>query len=113
MNKTTTSNYGRSNSAPFSDVCEFVTIITAEDADGYETPTETTTEVFCSVCGVVRSEFYEAMKAGIQMSLSLEVWEDDYNDAELLDFGKKRYKIERTFPTGHGTLQLYCSEVKR
>ena len=83
------------------------------DSDGYDTITELKTQVFCSVSGVVRSEFYEALKAGIEMSISLEVWEDDYNGAAALEYESKRFKVERSFPTGHGTLQLNCSEVKR
>lgn len=102
----------KSNRTPFSDVCELVATAKTKDADGYDVITETKTQVFCSVnIGVVRSEFYEALKAGIKASITVEIWEDDYNSAALIDFNSKRYKVERTYPTGHGTLELTCSEV--
>ena len=105
----------KSNKTPFSDICELVTMCAVEDAEGYENnSTETKTQVFCSVnAGVVRSEFYEALKAGVQLSVTVEMWEEDFNGAEYLDYNTKRYKIGRTYPTGHGTLELNCSEVKR
>jgi hypothetical protein len=102
----------KSNRTPFSDVCNLITVTATLDADGYETKSEAKVQVFCSVnVGVVRSEFYEALKAGVQLSATVEVWEDDYNAARLLEFDGKRYKIERTYPTGHGTIELTCSEV--
>lgn len=102
----------KSNRTPFSDVCELVTITTTKDSDGYDVNTETKTQVFCSVnIGVVRSEFYEALKAGVKASITVEIWEGDYNSAARIDFSGKRYKVERTYPTGHGTLELTCSEV--
>jgi hypothetical protein len=102
----------KSNRTPFSDVCELVVVTISKDADGYDVNTETKAQVFCSVnTGAVRSEFYEALKAGVKLSITVEVWQDDYNNATMLDFDEKRYKIERVYPTGHGTLELTCSEV--
>lgn len=57
---------------PTTDVCSLITVTTTETANGYETAAETASEVFCSVCdGVTRSEFYEAYKAGIKLSLTI------------------------------------------
>lgn len=104
----------KSNRTPFTDVCGLVKVATTEDADGYETNTESKRDVFCSVAaGVVRAEFYEAYKAGIELSMTVELWEDDYEADTLLDHDGKRYRIVRAYPTGHGTLQLTCAEVKR
>ena len=104
----------RSNNAPFTDVCSLIAVTTEQDSDGYESTTETSREVFCSVCdGVVRSEFYEAYKAGIRLSLTVEIWEDDYQKETILEHDGNRYQIERTYPSGHGTLELSCSEVVR
>lgn len=104
----------RSNNTPFADVCSLISTVATKDADGYDTVTETFRDVFCSISdGVVRSEYYEAMKAGIRLSITVEVWQDDYQKETLLDHNKTRYKIERTYPTGNGTLELSCSEVVR
>lgn len=102
----------KSNRTPFSDVCDLVVTSADNDPEGYETTTETKTQVFCSVnSGVVRSEFYAALKAGVKLSVTIEVWEDDFNGADKVNFGEKVYKIERTYPTGYGTIELNCSEV--
>lgn len=102
----------KSNRTPFSDVCELVATTKGTDADGYVTITETKTQVFCSVnTGVVRSEFYAALKVGVKLSVTIEVWEEDFNGADKVNFGDKVYKIERTYPTGYGTIELNCSEV--
>lgn len=104
----------RTNRTPFADVCSLISVTDAADVEGYKTSTETVSEVFCSICnGVVRSEWYEAYKAGIRLSLTVEVNEGDYAGQTLLDYDSKRYKIERTYPTGYGTLELSCSEEIR
>lgn len=104
----------RSNNTPFTDVCSLVTVTTTKDADGYDTTSETSREVFCSISdGVVRSEYYEAMKAGVKLSVTVEAWQDDYAKETMLDHNGTRYKIERTYPTGYGTIELTCSEVVR
>lgn len=104
----------RSNNTPFSDVCDLISVTATEDADGYETFVEAKTQVFCSVNqGVVRSEFYEAMRSNVKLSVTIEIWQDDYNDAKLIDFNGKRYEAVRAYPTGHGTIEISCSEVTR
>lgn len=102
----------KTNRAPFSDICELISVSTAKDADGYDIRTETEREVFCSIsAGVSRTEMYEALKAGIKLSATAEVWEADYNRAELLEYEGIRYRIVRCYPSGYGTLELSLEEV--
>lgn len=104
----------KSNHMPFTDLARLISQQTTQDASGYPVKTETETEVFCSFSvGVNRTEYYEAMKAGVRLSATVEIWELDYNAEELLDYEDKRYKITRVWPTGTGTLQLYLEEVVR
>lgn len=104
----------RSNSTPFSDVCDLIETTAVTDEDGYETQLEKATRVFCSVNrGAVRTEFYEAMKSGVELTVTAELWESEYGGERLLDFEGSRYKVVRAYPTGHGTLELSCSEVVR
>lgn len=104
----------RSNRTPFADVCRLITVIKIPDASRHYTTEETAAEVFCSVSkGVARGEFYEAMKAGRRLTATFEVYEDEYEDQELLEHEGVRYKVVRTFPTGYGTLELSCEEVIR
>ena len=96
------------------DTIGLVSMTKTTDADGYDTTTETLTTVMCdSGNGVTRSEFYEAMKAGIKLTAAFEMWACDYGGQEYIEHNGKRYKVERAFPLGDGAVQLNCSEVKR
>lgn len=112
----------RANNTPFMDICNLISVEDSKDSDGYPIATETAREVFCSVCdGVVRSEFYEAYKAGITASATIELWQDDYFDAwpkgynndRLIEQDGVRYKVIRQYPTGYGTLECSCQEAVR
>lgn len=96
------------------DTIKLVDVVTKEDADGYETTKEKLTEVKCdSGNGVTRTEFYEAYKAGLELSAAFEMWACDYGGQKVIEHNGKRYKVERAFPLGDGAIQLNCSEVKR
>ena len=96
------------------DTISLVNAIKTTDADGYDTTTETLTDVMCdSGNGVTRSEFYEAMKAGIKLTAAFEMWACDYGGQEYIEHNGKCYKVERAFPLGDGAVQLNCSETKR
>ena len=104
----------KTNRTPWTDVVSLIAVVATEDAAGYETKTETSRDVFCTFTnGVSRAEYYEAMKAGVQVSATVEIWEDDFEGERLLEFGGHRYKIGRSWPTGRGTLELYLTEVWR
>ena len=104
----------RSNRAPFTDICTLIALEISKDEDGYDRINEIKREIFCSVSdGVSRSEFYEAMKADVKLSATIEVNDGDYDKEQILDHEGTRYKIERVYPTGYGTLELSCSEVVR
>ena len=53
------------------------------------------------------------MKAGVKLSATIEVNEGEYEKEQLLEHEGTRYKVERVYPTGYGTLELSCSEVVR
>ena len=96
------------------DTISLVNAIKTTDADGYDTTTETLATVMCdSGKGVTRSEFYEAMKAGLKLSAAFEMWACDYGGQEYVEHNGKRYKVERAYPLDGGEMQLNCSEVVR
>jgi hypothetical protein len=96
------------------DTISLVSTAKITDADGYDTITETLTEVMCdSGNGVTRSEFYEAMKAGIKLTAVFEMWACDYGGQSLIEHNGTRYKVERAYPLADGGIQLNCSEVIR
>lgn len=96
------------------DTISLVNVIKTTDADGFNTITETLTTVKCdSGNGVTRSEFYEAMKAGIKLTAAFEMWACDYGGQEYIEHNGTRYKVERAYPLAGGEIQLNCSEVVR
>lgn len=96
------------------DTINLVNVTKASDIDGYGTTTETLTTVKCdSGNGVTRSEFYEAMKAGIKLTAAFEMWACDYGGQEYVEHNRTRYKVERAYPLADGGIQLNCSEVVR
>lgn len=105
----------RTNRTPWMDYILLIKENSTKDADGYEQKSEPTEREICCTFfeGVVRSEFYEAAKAGVKLSATVEIWEDDYQQEELLQYGDDSYHIRRSFPTGRGTLMLYLEEVTR
>lgn len=104
-----------SNALPMSERCELISVEKSLNENGYEaTRTESTREVFCGFAnGVSRAEYYEAYKAGVRLSATVEIWEDDFQGERELTHDGKRYRIGRTWPTGRGTIQLYLEEVRR
>lgn len=105
---------GSTNRTPWCDVVSLISVVSEEDAAGYETKSEIAREVSCTFTnGVSRAEYYEAMKAGVRVSATVELWEDDFENERLLEFEGKRYEIGRCWPTGRGTVDLSLSEVWR
>lgn len=104
----------KTNRTPFTDECKLITQVKTPDGKGHYTTTETETELLCSVsAGVARMEFYEAYKAGVALSGTVEISEENYSKQRLLELDGVRYDILRVWPTGHGTLELTIAEVVR
>ena len=84
------------------------------DPDGYWTDVETAEEVFCdSGKGVTRAEFWEARRSDVKMSAAFELWACDYGGQTVVEHNGTRYKVERAYPLGDGSIQLNCSEAVR
>lgn len=104
----------RTNKTPWMQDLTLIKQIKTSDTSGYESITETTRTIACTFSeGISRTEFYEGMKAGIQLSATAEIWQDDYEKEELCSYEESRYRIVRVFETGRGTLELSLSEVIR
>ena len=54
-----------------------------------------------------------AAKAGVRLSATVEIWEDDFEGERKLERDGDLYEIGRIYPTGRGTLMLYLTEVWR
>ena len=59
--------------------------------------TETVREVLAEIRSVTRSEYYNALNAGVQPELVFKLTLDaDYQDEHFLRYGGKKYRIVRT-----------------
>ena len=105
----------KTNRTPWSDVITLIREEKREDEAGFDkVDPPRRREIFCTFTeGASRAEYYEAMKAGVRISATVEVWEDDFEGERQLEHSGVRYEIGRTWPTGRGTLILYLTEVWR
>ena len=104
----------QTNRTPFTDICCLIAETKHYDVSRHYTTEPAKTEIFCSFQkGVARAEFYTGLKAGVQLSATVEIWEAEYEDQRLLEHEDKLYRIVRTYPSGAGTLLLSCEEVER
>lgn len=102
------------NRTPWLDDLTLITVTETVDGDGYVEKTETERQVACTFSeGVARGEFYEGLKAGMLPSATAEIWEEDYQQETLCRFDSIRYKIIRTYPSGHGTTFLVMEKELR
>lgn len=94
------------------DVIELISQKTTQDPDGYPVIQEEKKEVFADVCSVTRTEFFEALKAGVSETICFRMTSCDYDDQKLIEYGGLRYQVERAYRTNMDTVELNCSEVK-
>lgn len=96
----------------FRDVANLIAVASAEDSDGYDTTTETRTEVFVDVKSVTREEFYRSMQAGKELVIAFYIRACDYDGQSRIEHGGKQYKIVRTYTKDGEIMELNCSEYK-
>lgn len=75
-----------------------VIITHTKDSDGYPVDVETRREVFVTEKSVLRTEFYEAMKAGVQVKTVLELRQEDFDKkATKIIYDHETYTIQRSY----------------
>ncbi len=73
----------------------------------HETITESVREVLAEIRSVSRSEYYNALNAGVQPELVFKLALDaDYQDEHFLRYGGKKYRIVRTYLTNDGGIEI-------
>ena len=58
-----------------------------------------------------RTEFYQAMKAGLKASIVFKVYTDELCNASLVEYNGVRYEIKRTYRVDSNYTELICAEV--
>lgn len=108
---------------------ELVTVLKNEtDRDGFRTKEHTAkVEVFADIKSVGRTEYYEAVRSGMQVNIIFVVDEDDFklSEHEIIVNGETKkvkaskiihdgttYLIHRTFVKDSGQMEITCREVE-
>ena len=111
------------------ELIELVTVLGSEkDADGFRTEEHTAkVEVFADIKSVGRTEYYEAVRAGMQVNIIFVVDADDFrlSEHEITADGKTKkvkasriihdgtnYLVHRTFVKDSGLMEITCREVE-
>ena len=107
---------------------ELIKIITVtgsqEDKKGLgEDETIAEIEIFASVKSVGRTEYYEALRNGIDLKIIFSINPDDFKLADSVVDGKKisasqviydneKFLIRRTYTSDMNTMELMCGKVE-
>lgn len=77
----------------------------------FDTPTETATEVFCTVQSVGFREFYEAKSAGLEPDIVFNLTNsEDYGGEKIVLWRDTRYRVIRTYLNGMG-IDITCEKI--
>ena len=93
------------------DVITLVAVSSTRGTNGYKAVTETSTKVYADKKSVTRSEFYEALRSGVEPTVVFELFTYDYANQKYVDYDGVRYKVVRAYSKGDMT-QLNCTEEK-
>lgn len=85
--------------------------VTREYIKGHEKTTENKWTVNADVKDPTRTEFYQAMKAGLKASIVFKVYTDELCKASFVEYEGVRYEIKRTFRVDVNYTEITCSEV--
>lgn len=85
-------------------------IATTNGVDEYGDPSITYTrrDVFCRVASIGQKEFYQAHAVGLQPEIKFVLADYlDYNGEALVEYDGQKFRVLRTYRTGH-ELELVC-----
>lgn len=102
------STIGDSQHISLDDVCTLVSITYQSDKLKQQIEDEKERQIFCSVIGTSRQEFYKAGEHGLKQLKTIVVDSDEYDSEPTLIFDEVRYTIYRHFMRNDGFTELYC-----
>lgn len=90
------------------DVIELIT----ENASAHgvhDTVTETSRQVYCTVRSVTRSEFYNALNAGVQPEwIFVLALAEDYQGERVVRYRGQKLRVIRTYVTADDGIEITC-----
>lgn len=92
-----------------SDVINLITELQVQTPDYTWTTTETSSEVFCDVRSITRTEWFEAGRNGIEHPAFIFIMNrNEYAGQKIVEYRGQRYGIYRTYAAMNESLELYC-----
>lgn len=90
-----------------------------KDKDGFPVETEHSIDIYAEEKSIVRTEFYEAMRSGVEVKVVLETRQEDYklslhevdgkkSFASKIRYDGQEYDIKRTYAAGKAKIELVC-----
>ena len=90
------------------DVIELITE-TASAHGVHDAVTETARTVYCTVRSVTRSEFYNALNAGVQPEyVFVLALAEDYQGERIVRYRGLKYRVVRTYMTADDGIEIIC-----
>ena len=81
----------------FKDIAYLIDVSYAPNSNGRDMPYETGREIYVDVRSVKRTEYYESLKIGTQLTLTFVTSYHDYNGESTLLYNGAKYRIERAY----------------
>lgn len=94
----------------FSDVINLVKISNSKNEYFDIVQTETKRQVYANKKSIKMSEFYQAQVVGMKPELIFEIWANEYEGEEYIEFDGIKYKIIRTYMKSVDILELVVSK---
>ena len=91
---------------------KLLTIEYTQDDLGEWAETRAETEVFARIESVTMSEFYQAGMQGFKPEYKMTVWQTEYNNEELIEYGGVVYVVYRAYIRDDGRIELYVTKRK-
>ena len=90
------------------DVIDLITE-TASAHGVHDAVTETARTVYCTVRSVTRSEFYNALNAGVQPEVVFVLaLAEDYQGERVVRWKGQKYRVVRTYTTAADGIEITC-----
>lgn len=91
-----------------SDVINLITETQVQSPDYTWTSTETSSEVFCDVRSITRTEWFEAGRSGIEHPAFIFIMDrNEYEGQKIVEYNGQRYGVYRTYASKNEDLELY------
>jgi len=95
----------------WSDIAELISYTEEKDDIGDTILVPSFKEIFVNKKSIRQNEYYQALSAGLNLEIMIEVRSIDYEDEKDLKYNNKNYNIMRVYDKNGETTELICEAV--